>query len=130
MLAAYAKCGVVSRACKLAKVGRATHYVWLDEDAEYRKAFEESHKHAVEYLESVARKRATRGWLEPVYHKGEVCGHVRRFSDTLLIFLLKGAAPEKYRDSSPSGNTTTNQQINIYLPANDRDTNGYLANGH
>ena len=39
------------------------------------------------------------GWEEPVgWYKGEAGGTVRRFSDTLLIFLLKGAAPEKYRE--------------------------------
>jgi len=98
MLAAYAKCGVVARACKFADVGRTTHYEWLNDDAEYRAAFSEAHKTAIEYLESVAHRRATKGWLEPVFHKGAVCGHVRRFSDTLLIFMLKGAAPDKYRD--------------------------------
>lgn len=50
-------------------------------------------------LEAEARRRAMDGVDEPVYHKGEVVGHVRKYSDTLLIFLLKAHRPHKYRDN-------------------------------
>jgi len=33
-----------------------------------------------------------------VSYQGQECGTVRRYSDTLSIFLLKGAMPEKYED--------------------------------
>ena len=33
-----------------------------------------------------------------MFYKGAVCGHVRRYSDTLLMFLLKAHRPEKYRE--------------------------------
>ena len=33
-----------------------------------------------------------------MYYKGEVVGTIRKYSDTLLIFLLKGALPEVYRE--------------------------------
>ena len=97
-LAAYAECGIVSKACKLAEVGRATHYVWINEDDEYKTAFEEAHRIAIEAMECEARRRAMEGWLEPVFYQGEECGYVRKFSDTLLIFMMKGAMPEKYRE--------------------------------
>ena len=35
---------------------------------------------------------------EPVFYQGEVVGSVRKFSDTLLMFLLKGNRPDKYKD--------------------------------
>ena len=34
----------------------------------------------------------------PVYYQGKEVGQIRKFSDTLLIFLLKGARPETYRE--------------------------------
>ena len=37
---------------------------------------------------------------EPVFYHGQVCGTVRKYSDTLLIFLLKGARPDKFRDNA------------------------------
>lgn len=53
---------------------------------------------AVESLEDAAVQRARYGMDRPVFHKGKVCGYVREYSDTLLIFLLKGAKPLKYRE--------------------------------
>ena len=44
-------------------------------------------------------RRAFEGTDEPVYYKGEECGSVRKYSDTLAIFLLKAHAPEKYREN-------------------------------
>ena len=50
-------------------------------------------------LEREARRRAVEGVEEPVgFYKGEPSAYVRKYSDTLLIFLMKGARPDKYRD--------------------------------
>ena len=97
-LAAYAECGTITQAAEIAGIDRVTHYRWLKDDPEYAKAFEEAHEKSVERLEQEARRRAVEGWEEPVFHKGKVVGKVRKYSDTLLIFLLKGAAPDKYKD--------------------------------
>jgi len=97
-LAAYAECGTITQAAEIAGIDRVTHYRWLKDDPEYAKAFEEAHEKSVERLEQEARRRAVEGWEEPVFHKGKVVGKVRKYSDTLLIFLLKGAAPDKYRE--------------------------------
>ena len=90
-----ATCNIV-RACKKAKVGRATHYRWLKENAGYAAVFKESRRAAGDFLESEAVVRATKGWLEPVLYQGRVCAHVRRYSDGLLMMLLRGMMPEKY----------------------------------
>lgn len=106
-LAAYARTGNVSEAARIAGVNRMSHYNWLADDERYADVFAHAHDIAIEYLEAVARQRATEGWLEPVFHKGEVVGHVRKFSDTLLIFLLKGARPETYRENATIRHTGT-----------------------
>jgi hypothetical protein len=62
----------------------------------YRRAFEETRLVAGDELESIAVERATVGWLEPVHYQGKVCGHITRYSDGLLMFLLRGMMPEKY----------------------------------
>ena len=50
-------------------------------------------------LEAEAYRRAVEGWVEPVgWYKGKAGGTVRRYSDTLLIFTLKGLLPDRYRD--------------------------------
>lgn len=49
-------------------------------------------------LEKAARRRGVDGWNEPVFHQGEVCGTVRKYSDSLLMFLMKARDPYKYCD--------------------------------
>ncbi len=98
MLAALAETGNVSKAAEAAGVGRTTHYLWAREDPEYARAADSAMETAADVLEEEARRRAHDGVDEPVFYQGEVCGTVRKYSDTLLIFLLKGAKPDKYRE--------------------------------
>lgn len=97
-LAAFSGCGRVSRAAEIAEICRDDHYRWMKDDPTYPERFEATRQKAIGFLEDVAIKRATEGWLEPVFYKGEETGTVRKFSDLLLIFTLKGNAPEKYRE--------------------------------
>ncbi len=49
-------------------------------------------------LARVSHRRAFEGVEEPVFHQGKQCGTIRRYSDTLTIFLLKAHRPAKYRE--------------------------------
>ena len=49
-------------------------------------------------LEQEARRRALEGVEEPVFCRGERVGVIRRYSDALLILLLKAKRPEQFRD--------------------------------
>lgn len=98
--------GNVSLAAKAAGLGRQTLYQWRSEDDEFARAWAEAAEIGLAALEDEARRRAFEGWDEPVWHQGLQRGVVRKYSDTLLIFLLKGGMPEKYRekmDRTPSG---------------------------
>lgn len=99
VLEAYAECGTVTYAARTAGVGRRTIYDWLEHDPDFARDFDEAGEEAVDSLEKEARRRALDGVVEPVgFHQGVAGEYVRRYSDTLLIFLLKGARPEKYKD--------------------------------
>jgi hypothetical protein len=98
--------GNVRLACTAAQVGRTTVYERRAADAGFAAAWDVALEAAADLLEAEARRRAHDGWDEPVFGNlgagrgsGEV-GTVRKYSDTLLIFLLKGARPEKYRERS------------------------------
>jgi len=97
-LAAYRTCGNITRAAIIAKIDRSSHFRWIKENSKYKTIFGDAHEAAADSLEEEARRRASEGWLEPVWYEGSQCGQVRKFSDTLLIFLLKGLRPEKYRE--------------------------------
>ena len=70
---------------------------------------------AADVLEREAWRRASEGVKQPVFYQGEVCGHVQKYSDVLLIFLLKGARPDRYREqlATPSAGKTEEADANL-----------------
>ena len=58
---------------------------------------------AVNVLEQEGLRRAHEGVSEPVYYKGEVVGHVQKYSDTLLMFMLRALKPDTYREKVNAG---------------------------
>lgn len=96
-LAAYAETCSISRAADAAKIRRETHYAWLGQGGEYALQFANAKAQAAERLEDEAVRRAHEGVERPMSIAGER-ELVREYSDTLLIFLLKGMKPEKYRE--------------------------------
>ena len=99
-LAALAATCNVTRACEAAGLGRRTAYEWRESDPEFAARWENARRIGAEALEDECMRRATEGVEEPVFFQGVECGTVRRYSDTLAIFLLKGAMPEKYREKA------------------------------
>ena len=104
-LKAFSESGNVLQACKSAEVGRTSHYNWLHSDPDYVVAFEVAKQDAIDVLEAEAQRRAVDGMREYQYHCGKPVvdqdgNHVYKqtYSDLLLIFLLKGLRPEKYRE--------------------------------
>lgn len=114
-LAALAETGTVLGAHRASGVDRQSHYNWLEEDPEYALAATEAMEQACQSMEQEAIRRARDGTDEPVFHKGEVCGKIRKYSDNLLMFLLKGQRPNKYRESPPVNLqvNNTNQTIKV-----------------
>lgn len=90
-------CNVTS-ACKAADIARNSAYLWRGDEAGFAAKWEYALQIGVGSLEDEAVRRAKEGTDEPVFYKGVECGVIRKYSDTLLIFLLKGAKPEKYRE--------------------------------
>ena len=89
----------VRDACKVAVVNHGVAYRRRDEDESFRLAWAKAIEIGTDALEAEAARRAYHGTLKPVFHKGEVCGHVREYSDGLLQFLLRAREPGKYRDN-------------------------------
>lgn len=89
----------VSAACRKVGVSRITPYHARETDPEFAQAWDEVKEEHADILEAEAFRRAHDGTLKPVYQQGKKVGTVREYSDTLLIFLLKGNRPEKYRDT-------------------------------
>ena len=103
-----AKTGNVSASCKKAKIVRSTAYLERETLKEFSAAWDAALEVATDALELEARRRAAEGVLEPVFYQGELVAKVKKYSDTLLIFLLKAHRPEKYRENIHQENTGPN----------------------
>lgn len=97
-LQAYSEVGTITAGCRVANVGRRTHYEWMDSDPVYAADFNDAREAFVESLEEEARRRAHEGVEKGVYWNGVLTATEKHYSDVLLIFLLKANAPRKYRD--------------------------------
>ena len=53
--------GVVTAACKSVGIGRTTHYLWMQEDPEYKKAVDELSDVAIDFAESQLHKQIRDG---------------------------------------------------------------------
>ena len=91
--------GNVRLAASNADVAPQVAYRARDSSATFRADWDEALEEARELLEAEARRRAAIGVDEPVFYKGKVVGHIRKYSDNLLMFLLKAHWPEKFREN-------------------------------
>ena len=89
----------VARAARQCGVSRQTVNNHRRSDDAFAAAWDEALDEGVDRLEEEAERRGFKGVMEPVYYKGEKVGTIRRYSDTLAIFLLKAHRPEKYREN-------------------------------
>lgn len=97
-LVAFSECGNVTQAAISAGIVRQTHYDWLSNSPDYADLFEQAKESAADKLEQEARRRAIEGTQKAIYYQGEIVGYENVYSDNLLMFMLKGDRPEKFKD--------------------------------
>lgn len=125
--------GNVKIACMAAGVSRSTVYLERKNNQDFAASWDGALDEATDILEQEATRRAVHGVEEPVTSGGKLVmidGEVidpetgekriikvpltvRKYSDTLLIFLLKGARPSKYRDNYKAPEPKPDFDINI-----------------
>ena len=110
MLQAMSQClGIVSHAVKIANISRAIHYVWMNEDPEYKNAIEELEEVTLDLAEHQLHKAILKGNLTATMFylrtKGKKRGYTWR-------------APND--DELPEG-SDMDDKIVIMIPDNQRD---------
>jgi len=111
----------ISAACRFANISRATVYRWRESDEDFLLAWEDAEEEGTDLLEDEAKRRAEQGVTKLVMHEGKpiVIGFNKqgqhclpeadecvrtellresKYSDTLMIFLLKARRPKKYSE--------------------------------
>jgi hypothetical protein len=98
-LTALAEGAYVRLAAATAEVHFTLPYKRRRTDAAFRAAWEDALELGTAALEDEAVRRAYHGVEEPVFYQGVQCGSVTKYSDRLLIFLLKARNPKLYGGS-------------------------------
>lgn len=122
-LATFEQSANVTQACKAAGIDRSMVYLWLEHDAEFSMLYHQAEQIANDAIRAEIFRRGHDGWDEDVYSFGKFQGTVRKYSDTLLIFLAKARMPE-FRDKSQLDVNTNARTVEIYkirIPENGRD---------
>jgi hypothetical protein len=121
-LVEFAKLGILGPSAKKAEISRVTVFQWKEKDPQFKRLYDEAYAYSIELLEQEARRRATKGVKKPIFFQGQECGTVQVFSDQLLIFLLKAAKPDTYRENQDKRpDEGGDDSIQVHLPANTRE---------
>lgn len=86
----------VSQAARAAGFARTRVYALRRARPDFAAEWDEAVETACDRLLAEARRRAVDGVARAVYYQGRVVGEVRRYSDRLLMFLLRMMRPEVY----------------------------------
>jgi hypothetical protein len=144
-LFAYQELACLKLAAKQVGIRQRQHNRWLLDSPAYAKEFAIARKVALQNLEAEAIRRAMHGVRKFKFHKGELIkiqAHDDRgrpifyrdgtpvmipyvehqYSDNLLMFLMKGLAPETYRDNGTTINVGTNSSTQPVNPEEIRAT--------
>ncbi len=125
-LKAFRESGNIKHSCKVAGINRSTYYDWKATDALFQAELAEAEKEANDTLEYAAYERAVKGVESYVVSMGKIVYEEipvldadgnpkldkrgnpivkrgkaikeRKYSDSLLITLLKARMPEKYKE--------------------------------
>jgi hypothetical protein len=104
-----AETGNVSRSYKLVGTSAARVYTLRNNDPAFRQAWDEAESIAADRLEEEAWRRAVTGFDEPVVSAGKLARDedgnaimVRRYSDMLLLALLRAHRPAKFNKGLPA----------------------------
>ena len=116
LIKAVASMGNITAATRELKISRSAHYKWAREDPDYKQAIDDAYEEWVDSLESEAVRRGRDGWDEPVFVNGDLKNVKRRYSDQLLLALLKAHRSKLYRDRvehSGDADAPMHTQLNV-----------------
>ena len=104
-LKALADTGIVSVAVEIAGTSRTRVYELRKHNPGFAAAWEDAEERAADALEAEAWRRAVAGNPEPLVSAGKVVRDndgqpiaIRRYSDALMIALLKARRPDRFKD--------------------------------
>jgi len=115
-----------NRSLAASEVGASTITIglWAHHYPQFKMCLELVKEQVIDDLEQEARRRAFQGVLEPTgWYQGQPGAYVRRYSDNLLMFLIKAHRPQ-FRDTTQAqGSGGVAVQVSVTnWPSDSKDT--------
>lgn len=139
---AVAKLGTITSGCRAIRASRTTILAWRVEDQddgysaqEFTRREKEAFEEFLDTLEAEAARRAYKGVPKGVYHLGVKVAQEHQYSDTLLMFLLNGGRPEKFRQrvdnthSAPGGGPVQQVITHRFTGMTDEELEAFVRGG-
>src|SRR5262245_24993877 len=98
-------------AARAAHISPMTAYSHPRNDPEFAEQWEEAESHATDLIVSRAFQRALEGDCEPIFYKGKVVAHVRKFDTNVQIAGLRALRPGKFKTPGTQVNIGTKGDI-------------------
>lgn len=113
--------GIVTDACKKTKTPRSTYYKWLNEDAEFKAAIQDTQEEAIDFVEGKLFQKINGVTMGKIDDDGELQVYEIPPSDTAIIFYLKTKAKQRgyveRTEIQHSGDLSINwQEEKTYVP--------------
>ena len=102
--------GNVSAAARAAGTCRSRCYEWRRRDPAFVAAWADALEEAADKLEMEAFRRAVKGFGEGRFFQGSVVGEVTRYSDSLLMFLLRARRPARFGTGAVTDTSDTGME--------------------
>lgn len=100
-----AETGNVSAAARAAGASRSRVYQLKAKNPSFAADWADALETATDALDAEARRRAMDGVETPRFHQGQLTGTVKKYSDSLLMFLLRAHRPDLYRERAAAANS-------------------------
>ena len=97
-LAALRRGLTITAAAEAVGVDRSTPFNWRRKNPAYAALWAAALDEGTDRLEDEALRRGMRGVRQPVYQGGKRVGYIMRYSDRLLLALLRARRPRKFRE--------------------------------
>ena len=95
--------GIISLACRTARIHHTTVHYWLQGRPDFKAAYDEAIEIANDVVRAEIFRRGVIGVQKPVFYKGEIVGEVTEYSDNLLALLARSRMAEFKKADENSG---------------------------
>lgn len=108
--------GRVSMAADMVGINRCTHYKWLEQDSEYKEAFEDINESAIDFVESKLFEKINGVSVQKETMVGPEVYELPP-SDTAIIFYLKTKGKKRgYVERNEVEHSGNGVSLNIIMP--------------